>query len=93
MQDLSFPGTDLMLERLKYIWKHMRDNQIVGRADIRPYEFGAEHFNLNSYDTMRVVLAMHLFPQRIILMIWDFYNEEEEIKKCKLVIEVVGKLI
>ena len=71
-RDLSFNGCGLMLERLYGIHKTMNDCEITSRADVRMYKFGEEHFTLNSYNKMRVFLAMHILSQNVIRMIRDF---------------------
>ena len=53
-RDLSFHGTGLMLERLHGIYNCTEYYEMCSRADVRAYTFGAEHFNLNSFNKMRV---------------------------------------
>ena len=65
-RDLGFRGAGLMLAPLKELWQKMGDCEIDVRADIRVYKFRTEHFELNSYNKMRVFLAMHICSQTMI---------------------------
>ena len=49
----------------------IKDCEVGTRADVRVYKFGEEHFQLNSYNKMRVFLAMHVLSQTIMRIIKD----------------------
>ena len=71
----------------------MKDYEIISRADMRMYKFGEEHFQLNSYNKMRVFLAMHILSQTMIRMIRDYCDlDENDIKDWDPFIEVIDKI-
>ena len=71
----------------------MGDVDVIGRADVRAYKFGEEHFQLNLYNKMRVFLAMHILSQTMIRMIKDYCDlNENDIKDWDPFIEVIDKI-
>ena len=72
----------------------MGDCEIGVRADICVYKFRTEHFELNSYNKMRVFLAMHICSQTMIRMIRDYFelHEDGDTEEWDTVIEVLEKI-
>ena len=92
-RDLSFHGCGLMLDRLYDVHKQLNDSEVVSRADLRVYKFGAEHFNLNSFNKMRVFLAMHILSQTMVRMIKDFCEQDDEyIEEWSALIDVLERI-
>ncbi|KAL7524454.1 hypothetical protein ACHAXR_000576, partial [Thalassiosira sp. AJA248-18] len=77
-RELTFKGVEFSLSRLHDIFKKMGDTNVRGRCGVRRYKFGKEHFVLNSYNKMRVFLAVQIPSQTMIKMIRDFCNEQED---------------
>ena len=51
-----------MLDRFKEIYDALNACEVKGGAVVRAYKFSVEHFELNSYNKMRVFLAMYANP-------------------------------
>lgn len=57
---------------LEEIWSKLGDGDISSRCDVRRYKVGKEHFKLNSYNKMRVFLAVQIPSQTTIKMVNDY---------------------
>ena len=65
-QDLGFLGVGFILVPLKESWKKVVDCDIGICADICVYKSSTGHFELNSYNKIRVFLAIHICSQTVI---------------------------
>ena len=74
--DVTFHGCGLILDRLHDIHTQLKDTEVSSRADIRVYKFGAEHFTLNSFNKMRVFLAIHILSLITVRTIKDFCGQD-----------------
>ena len=74
---LTYKGQEMSLSILKDIWIKSGDSNL-GTASLRKYKFTWDHFILNSYNKMRVFLALQALLQTMINMITDY---------CKPVLE------
>ena len=57
--------------RIYNIWKASGDADIKGGAGLQMYTFTHDHFNLDAFSKMRVILAVQITPQTTIRMIKD----------------------
>jgi hypothetical protein len=55
-RNLTFRGKSFYLNDLYDVWVATGDGDVSGGCFARKYKFGAEHFQLNSYNKMRVFL-------------------------------------
>jgi hypothetical protein len=77
-RDLKFRGQRFSLAMLYVIWKEIGDGDVSGTNHLRNYKFGNEHFKLNSYNKMRVFLAVQIPSQTMIRMINDYCKPKAE---------------
>ena len=87
-------GFEFSLATLEKMWKEMGDSKVHGRADVRRYKFGQEHFTINSYNKMRVFLAVQIPSQTMIKMIKDYCKckDDANIKDYEPMIELFEKV-
>ena len=97
-RELTFNGCQFNLNMFKDIWEKMKSG-VGGRNDVRVYKFGKEHFDLNSYNKMRVFLAVQIPSQTMIRMIKDYCKEygdsdaeEADLESYEPVIEIFEKV-
>lgn len=91
--DLAFNGIGLMLDKFREIYDALNDCKVKGRADVREYKFSVENFELNSYNKMRVFLAMQILSQTMIRMIKDYCMlEEEPVEEWEQVTDVIDRI-
>jgi hypothetical protein len=74
---LTFRGKSFNLEMLKAMWEAMGDSDISS-GRLREYKFTVEHFTLNSYNKMRVFLAVQIASLTMIRMVEDYCKPESE---------------
>lgn len=67
---LVFNGQEMQLSMYQKMWEMLGDHNIA-TASLRKYKFTWDHWLLNSYNKMRVFLAMHVLSQSMIAMIKD----------------------
>lgn len=77
-RDLTFRGKRFNLALLYMIWQQIGDGNVSGINNVRNYKFGEEHFNLNSYNKMRVFLAVQIPSQTMIRMVNDACKSPED---------------
>ena len=77
-RDLTFRGKRFNLALLHMIWTQIGDGNVSGINNVRNYKFGEEHFNLNSYNKMRVFLAVQIPSQTMIRMVNDACKSQED---------------
>jgi hypothetical protein len=70
-RNLTFCGKSFCLNDLYDVWVASGDGDVSGGCFARKYKFGAEHFQLNSYNKMRVFLAVQIMSLTMIKMIED----------------------
>ena len=77
-RELIFRGKVFSLKILEEIWSKLGDGDISSRCDVRRYKVGKEHFKLNSYNKMRVFLAVQIPSQTTIKMANDDGGKKED---------------
>ena len=68
---LTYNGQEMTLTMLKDIWIASGDSDAT-TASLRKYKFTWDHFLLNSYNKMRVFLALQALSQTMINMVKDY---------------------
>ena len=92
---LCWQGCEFSLKLFEDMWKLMNDSGVAGRNDVRVYKFGNEHFNLNSYNKMRVFLAVQIPSQTMIRLIKDCceaHPDDYDLEAYEPVIEIFDKV-
>lgn len=59
-RNLTFRGKSFCLNNLYEVWVASGDGDVSNGCFVRKYKFGAEHFQLNSYNKMSVFLAVQI---------------------------------
>ena len=77
-RELTFRDKRLSLSDLYDIWIASGDGDVSGGCFVKKYKFGVEHFRLNSYNKMRVFLAVQIMSLTMIEMIRDVCKPIEE---------------
>ena len=92
---LTYHGKEMALKMMENAWVAMGDSDLAS-ASLRKYKFTWDHFLLNSYNKMRVFLAMQALSQTMADMLTDYCKPEAEggkggdIKEFEPMLEIIS---